>query len=103
MPLFRRIPKRGFNNARFTIYYLPVNVSSLNDFEDGARVDETALRACGLASGRSEGVKILGEGELNKKLTVCANAFSATAKAKIEAKGGTCEIVSKKKVETAKA
>ena len=96
MPLFRRIPKRGFNNARFTTYYLPVNVSSLNDFEDGARVDETALRSCGLASGKSAGVKILGDGDLNKKLTVCANAFSASARAKIEAKGGTCEVVSKK-------
>jgi len=101
MPLFRRIPKRGFNNARFTIYYLPVNVSSLNDFEDGARVDETALRACGLANGKSAGVKILGEGELTKKLTVCANAFSATAKTKIEAKGGKCEIVAVKKAEKA--
>lgn len=102
MPLFRRIPKRGFNNARFTTYYLPVNISSLNDFEDGARVDETALRACGLASGKADGVKILGEGELTKKLTVCANAFSASAKSKIEAKGGKCEIVSAKKTETAK-
>lgn len=102
MPLFRRIPKRGFNNARFTIYYLPVNVSSLNDFEDGARVDETALRACGLASGKSAGIKILGEGDLNKKLTVCANAFSASAKAKIEAKGGTCELVAGNKAVAAK-
>jgi len=102
MPLFRRIPKRGFNNARFTIYYLPVNVSSLNDFEDGARVDETALRACGLASGKSAGIKILGEGDLNKKLTVCANAFSASAKAKIEAKGGTCEVVAANKAVAAK-
>ena len=101
MPLFRRIPKRGFNNARFATVYLPVNVSSLNDFEDGARVDETALRACGLADGKSDGIKILGDGELTKKLTVCANAFSASAKAKIEAKGGKCEVVSKK-TETAK-
>jgi large subunit ribosomal protein L15 len=101
MPLFRRIPKRGFNNARFATVYLPVNVSSLNDFEDGATVDEAALRACGLAAGKSDGIKILGDGELNKKLTVCANAFSASAKSKIEAKGGKCEIVSKKP-ETAK-
>jgi large subunit ribosomal protein L15 len=68
----------------------------LNDFEDGATVDETALRACGLADGKSAGVKILGDGELTRKLTVVANAFSATAKAKIEAKGGKCELVSKK-------
>lgn len=101
MPLFRRLPKRGFNNARFTTAYLPVNVSSLNDFEDGARVDETALRACGLASGKSDGIKILGDGELNKKLTVCANAFSTSARAKIEAKGGQCEIVVKQKAEKA--
>jgi len=101
MPLFRRLPKRGFNNARFTTSYLPVNVSSLNDFEDGARVDETALRSCGLASGKSDGIKILGDGELNKKLTVCANAFSASARAKIEAKGGKCEVVVKQKAEQA--
>ena|SRR5215471_21638737 len=103
MPLFRRIPKRGFNNARFATVYLPVNVSSLNDFEDGARVDETALRACGLASGKSDGVKILGDGELTKKLTVCANAFSAAARTKIEAKGGKCEVVTTNKAVSAGA
>jgi large subunit ribosomal protein L15 len=65
----------------------------LNRFEDGARVDEQALRTVGLANGRADGVKILGEGELTKKLTVSAHAFSASAKAKIEAKGGTCEVV----------
>jgi large subunit ribosomal protein L15 len=102
MPLIRRIPKRGFNNARFTTVYLPVNVESLNDFEEGSRVDEATLRARGLASGKSDGIKILGDGELSKKLTVCANAFSASARAKIEAKGGICEVVAKK-VETAKA
>jgi large subunit ribosomal protein L15 len=103
MPLFRRIPKRGFNNARFTTYYVPVNVSSLNDFEDGARVDETVLRNGGLVSGKSDGVKILGEGELTKKLTVCASAFSASARAKIEAKGGSCEVVAKTKPAAATA
>ena len=103
MPLFRRIPKRGFNNARFTTNHAPVNVSSLNDFEDGARVDEIALRACGLVSGKSDGVKILGDGDLGKKLTVAANAFSASARAKIEAKGGTCEVVGGKTSEPAKA
>jgi large subunit ribosomal protein L15 len=102
MPLIRRIPKRGFNNARFATVYLPVNVESLNSFEDGARVDEALLRAAGLASGRSDGIKILGDGDLTKKLTVCANAFSASARAKIEAKGGKCEVVVKQ-VETAKA
>ena len=102
MPLVRRIPKRGFNNARFATVYLPVNVESLNDFEDGARVDEASLRTRGLAVGKSDGIKILGDGELSKKLTVCANAFSASARAKIEAKGGVCEVVAKR-VETAKA
>jgi large subunit ribosomal protein L15 len=96
MPLIRRIPKRGFNNARFAIKYLGVNVGDLNRFDDGARVDETALRSVGLANGRAHGIKILGEGELSKKLTVSASAFSASAKAKIEAKGGACEIVSRK-------
>jgi large subunit ribosomal protein L15 len=93
MPLIRRIPKRGFNNARFTTHYLAVNVGDLNQFEDGARVDETALRSIGLANGRSSGVKILGNGELSKKLTVSASAFSASAKTKIEAKGGTCKVI----------
>jgi large subunit ribosomal protein L15 len=102
MPLIRRIPKRGFNNARFATVYLPVNIESLNSFDDGARVDESALRAAGLASGKSDGIKILGDGELSKKLTVCASAFSASARAKIEAKGGKCEVVAKK-AETAKA
>jgi large subunit ribosomal protein L15 len=96
MPLIRRIPKRGFNNARFTTKYLGVNVGDLNRFDDGARVDETALRSIGLANGRAHGIKILGNGELSKKLTVNVSAFSASAKAKIEAKGGACEILTRK-------
>ena len=96
MPLIRRIPKRGFNNARFTTQYIPVNVGDLNQFDDGARVDETALRAIGLANGRGAGIKILGNGELSKKLTVAASAFSASAKSKIEAKGGACEVTARK-------
>ena len=103
MPLIRRIPKRGFNNARFTTQYIAVNVGELNKFDDGAKVDEVALRAIGLANGRADGVKILGEGELTKKLSVCASAFSASAKVKIEAKGGTCEIIARKAAEPAKA
>jgi large subunit ribosomal protein L15 len=103
MPLIRRIPKRGFNNARHAIQYLPVNLESLNQFEDGARVDETALRSAGLANGRGAGVKILGGGELTRKLTVSAHAFSAAARAKIEAKGGACELVTRPKTEPAKA
>src|SRR4051794_5930210 len=92
MPLIRRIPKRGFNNARHATVYAPVNLSDLNRFDDGARVDETALKAVGLANGKSHGVKILGTGDLSKKLTVVASAFSESARKKIEAKGGTCEV-----------
>ncbi|MBI1841360.1 MAG: 50S ribosomal protein L15 [Verrucomicrobia bacterium] len=93
MPLFRRIPKRGFNNARHTIRYIGVNVGSLNDFKDGDKIDEAALRSVGLAAGRLPRVKILGDGELSRKLTVSAHAFSASAKAKIEAKGGSCVVI----------
>lgn len=103
MPLIRRIPKRGFNNARFATVHAPVNVADLNQFENGARVDETALRSVGLANGKSAGVKILGTGELTKKLTVVVSAVSASAKAKIEAKGGTVEIISRKPAAAAKA
>jgi large subunit ribosomal protein L15 len=103
MPLIRRIPKRGFNNARHGTRYLAVNVESLNEFEDGARVDEQVLRNAGLANGTADGIKILGDGELTRKLTVSAHAFSASAKSKIEGKGGTCEIVSEKKPAPAKA
>ena len=102
MPLIRRIPKRGFNNARFATVYVPVNVGELNQFEDGARVDEMALRSVGLANGRSDGVKILGSGDLTKKLTLVVSAISASAKTKIEAKGGTVEIVAKKSAAPAK-
>ena len=97
MPLIRRIPKRGFNNARHTIRYLPVNLELLNRFEDGARVDVAALYSAGLANGRGAGIKILGGGELTRKLTVSAHAFSASARSKIEAKGGACEVISSKK------
>jgi large subunit ribosomal protein L15 len=93
MPLIRRMPKRGFNNARFRTRYVPVNLDALNRFDDGSRVDESSLRASGLVNGRADGVKILGEGELQKKLTVCAHAFSARARAKIEAAGGVWEVV----------
>ena len=103
MPLIRRIPKRGFNNARFAIVRIAVNVGDLNQFENGARVDETVLRSVGLANGRADGVKILGTGELTKKLTVIASAVSASAKAKIEAQGGTVEIVTRKPAAPAKA
>ena|SRR5690348_8050163 len=103
MPLIRRIPKRGFNNARHGTRYVPVNLESLNRFEDGAKVDEAALQAAGLANGPGDGVKILGGGELSRKLTVRAHAFSASAKSKIEAKGGSCELIQTAKAPEAKA
>src|SRR5438874_13720470 len=93
MPLIRRIPKRGFNNARHTIRYTAVNVESLNQFEDGAQVGVELLRRAGLANGPVKRIKILGDGELTRQLTVSAHAFSASAKSKIEAKGGTCELI----------
>src|SRR5277367_6675720 len=93
MPLIRRIPKRGFNNARHTTRYLPVNLEELNAFNDGARVDVAALRGAGLANGRIPGIKILGGGELTRKLTVTAHAFSASARSKIEKLGGACQLV----------
>jgi len=102
MPLIRRIPKRGFNNARFATQYIAVNVGDLNQFEDGARVDETALRSVGLANGRFDGVKILGTGDLTKKLTLVVSAISASAKTKIESKGGSVEIIAKKPAAPAK-
>ena len=93
MPLIRRIPKRGFNNIRFGTDYIPVNIESLNNFEDGARVDEAALRLTGLANGTVKKIKILGDGELTKKLMVVAHKFSASAKEKIEKAGGVCEVI----------
>jgi large subunit ribosomal protein L15 len=93
MPLIRRIPKRGFNNARHTVRYVPVNLDALNQFSDGARVDVEMLRQAGLANGPVKNVKILGDGELTRKLTVVAHAFSAGARTKIEGKGGSCEVI----------
>ena len=92
MPLHRRLPKRGFNN----IFAKPLeaeNVSALNRFEDGAVVDAQALLAAGILSKCEYGVKFLGNGEVNKKVTVKASAFSESAKAKIEAAGGKVEVV----------
>src|SRR5262249_38612355 len=77
MPLIRRIPKRGFNNTRFATRYIPVNVEELNAFEDGATVTEQLLRDAGLANGPGDGIKILGDGELTRKLVVNVSAFSA--------------------------
>ena len=92
MPLARRVPKRGFNNI-FAKPLEAVNVSVLDMFEDGAVVDAAALLESGVLSKCVYGVKILGNGEITKKLTVKANAFSASAKEKIEAAGGKAEVV----------
>ena len=92
MPLYRRLPKRGFKN-RNTLEIVSINVSVLEKFENGATVDVDALVQSGVISNPKDGVKILGNGELTKKLTVKANAFSATAKEKIEAAGGKAEVV----------
>ena len=92
LPLYRKLPKRGFYN-RFAKEYSVVNVESLNKFEDGAIVDLAALAAAGVASQPKGALKILGKGELAKKLTVKAAIFSASAKEKIEAAGGKIEVV----------
>ena len=93
LPLYRKLPKRGFNNARFGKQYVVINVNSLNKFNDGDVVDSAALLASGIINNVYDGVKVLGEGELTKKLTVKAAVFSASAKEKIEAVGGKSEVV----------
>ena len=92
MPLQRRIPKRGFNNI-FATKYAIVNLAALNVFEDGATVDADALKAAGIIKKAYDGVKVLGNGAVTKKLTVKAAAYSESAKAKIEAAGGKAEVI----------
>ena len=92
MPLYRRIPKRGFLN-RNTKDIVAINMSKLEVFEDGATVTIDAMKEVGIIKNPKDGVKILGYGELTKKLTVQANAFSATAKEKIESLGGKAEVI----------
>ena len=92
MPLYRRIPKRGFLN-RNTKEIVAINMSKLEVFEDGATVTIDAMKEVGIIKNPKDGVKILGHGELTKKLTVQANAFSATAKEKIESLGGKAEVI----------
>lgn len=92
MPLYRRIPKRGFTN-RNTKEIVAINLSVLEKFEDGSVVDVKALMEAGIVKNPRDGVKILGNGELTKKLNVKADAFSASAKEKIEALGGTAEVM----------
>jgi len=89
MPLYRRLPKRGFNNAKFRVVYAIVNVGQLERaFQDGATVDAEAIRAAHLINAKTGPIKILGSGELTKKLVVKADRFSGSARSKIEAAGG---------------
>lgn len=92
MPLQRRIPKRGFNNI-FAKEIVAINLNALNAFEDGAVVDEAALVEAGIVKSNCDGVKVLSNGKLEKKITVKVSAFSEAAKAKIEAAGGKAEVI----------
>jgi large subunit ribosomal protein L15 len=93
MPLHRRLPKRGFTNI-FKKNFAVVNVSELERFDNGLTVDESVLRQNGLIKGQTDGIKILGDGKLTKKLTVIASRFSESARKQIEAAGGTCQEIS---------
>ena len=94
MPLFRRLPKVGFSNAPFKKYYVIVNLGQLASFPPNARVDSQTLKERGIVKqlGR-DGIKVLGNGELDRPLTVRANAFSGSARTKIQAAGGTVELI----------
>ena len=92
MPLYRRIPKRGFKN-RNRLEIVAINISALEKFDNGADVTVDTLIESGIVKNPKDGVKILGNGELTKKLNVKANAFSASAKEKIEPLGGSCEVI----------
>ncbi|MBD9085739.1 50S ribosomal protein L15 [bacterium] len=93
LPLFRRLPKRGFTNARFKTVYAVINLSDLNNFEDGAVVTPELLKDMGILKNQLDGVKVLGNGKLERKLTVQANKFSASAVEAIEALGGKAEVI----------
>ena len=93
LPLFRRLSKRGFNNYEFGTVYATVNVSDLNRFEDGTTVTPELLIETGLVKKELDGIKVLGNGELTKKLVVKANKFSGSAKEKIENNGGKAEVI----------
>ena len=94
MPLIRRLPKRGFNNAAFKTRYALVNLDALSLFEEGATVDEKSLREMNLVRGRFDGIKILGNGDLAKKLSITADKVSASAREKIEKAGGAVVLKS---------
>ena len=93
LPLFRRLPKRGFSNAKFKTVYAVINLSDLNKFEDGAIVTPEILKEMGILKNQLNGVKILGNGKLEKKLTVKAHKFSESAKESIEKMGGKAEVI----------
>ena len=92
-PLYRRLPKRGFSNAQFKVEYAVVNLSDLNKFDEGTVVTPELLKETGIVKNQLSGIKVLGNGSLEKKLTVKANKFSMTAKEKIEAAGGKVEVI----------
>ena len=92
-PLFRRIPKRGFNNYNFEVKYAVINVSDLNKFKDGTEITPELLKEMGLVKKQLDGIKVLGNGTLERKLTVKASVFSKTAKEKIEKNGGKAEVI----------
>ena len=93
LPLFRRVPKRGFSNAKFKTVYGVINVSDLNKFEDGTVVTPALLKDTGLLKKQEDGVKVLGSGNLEKKLTIQANKFSANALEKIKKAGSKAEVI----------
>ena len=93
LPLFRRLPKRGFSNAKFKTRYAVINLSDLNRFEDGAVVSPELLKEMGLLKNQLDGVKVLGNGTLEKKLVVKAHNFSSVAKEQIEKLGGKAEVI----------
>jgi large subunit ribosomal protein L15 len=101
-PLYRRLPKRGFNNNAFKLKVAVVNLSDLNHFSDGQEVGIDALKQKGLINGRFEAVKILGDGEFKKKLSVSAHLFSASAKSKIESAGGSVKVLPTYKAQVVK-
>ncbi|MBP3635440.1 MAG: 50S ribosomal protein L15 [Bacilli bacterium] len=92
-PLFRRVPKRGFNNYNFAVRYAVINISDLNKFEDGAEITPELLKEMGLVKKQLDGIKVLGNGNLEKKLTVKASMFSKSAREKIEKNGGKAEVI----------
>ena len=93
LPLYRRLPHRGFKNALFKVRYAVINLDDLEKFDNGAEVNPQILKEMGLVKNQLDGIKVLGKGKLTKKLVVKANKFSATAKEAIEAQGGKAEVI----------